>query len=89
MIDTMTMQDLGQAPGRARRAASVLCVHATHLPMRGWREQLVAPAFDGCGTTGVAAFPMHADLGTTTNPAGATGLTSIKRTARHLRSRST
>ena len=84
-MDTTTMQHRGQAPGRARCAASVCRVDATRLPISQiWRT--IAPAHLGFGTT--FAFATGAYLATT-NPAGAADLMSTKRTARHLRTRST
>ena len=82
-MDTTTTQHLGQRPGRARRCGSIAVVCPS------WYRHSVAPAFHGCGTTGVAGFPMDAYLGNTTTLAGATNESLIKRHARHLGTGST
>ena len=82
---TTTMQHLGHAARRARRVAPA-----------GWRP--AAAAFSGLGTTGVdvfspsvSAYETWGDTTATTEPAAATAnvCMAIKRSARHLGSRST
>ena len=82
MITTTTTQHLGHVAGRARRVAPTC-----------WRS--AAAAFRGCGTTGVFLTPVSAyetsgNTNDTTQPATApvTPMT-IKRTARHLGTRTT
>jgi len=88
MMDTMTMQHQGRVPGGARVIAPAHRIAG--LPsQRAWQFHVTAPAFRGCDTTGVAAFASDTYQGSTTNPAGVTGLTSMKRNARHLGTRST
>lgn len=89
MITMTTTQHRGTMPGRAL-AASGLGVHATPLPsMRSWQGGSVAPAFLGCDTTGVAAFPTNAYVVNHTTQASAKGFITSKRTARSLGARST
>lgn len=85
MILTTTTQHLGHAAGRARRV----------VPAAGWRP---ATGFRGLGTTGVDVTPLpvsrYETAGNptdTTEPAIAMSDTCMatKRSARHLRSRST
>lgn len=81
---TTTMQHRGHAAGRTRRVAST-----------SWHA--VAPAFLGCGTTGVAVTPNERSVSEysgnttdTTKPAGTwANPMAIKRPARHLGTRST
>ena len=85
MITTTTLQHLGHAARRARRVAPA-----------GWRP--AAAAFSGLGTTGVDVIPFSVsayetwgNTTDTTEPAAATVnlCMTIKRSARHLGSRST
>ncbi len=87
-MDTTTMQHQGHVPGGARVLAPTHRI-AGSTASRTWPERSVAPAFRGCHTTGVASFTSDDYVADATNPAGATGLTFMKRTARHLGSRST
>jgi hypothetical protein len=83
---TMTTLHLGQVPGRARHA--VACARPAHA--RCWRSARTAPAFGGFRATRLAAgggytgdaTPVDESMCTTINPV-------TKRSARHLRSRST
>ncbi len=83
---TMTTLHLGHLPGRARPVgASARPAHA-----RTWRSARTVPAFAGFCTTRLAAgsgyagdaAPVDESMCTAINP-------STKRSARHLRSRST
>jgi hypothetical protein len=76
-MDTTT-HDLGQMPGGVRRraAASAACT--------SWRRRSFASAFGAGNASGGRVLPMHAYLGNTTTPAGATNVSFCKRTARHL-----
>jgi hypothetical protein len=86
MNDT-TMQHRGVNPGRVRRAASACRVVATRLPMpTAWRARTNAPAFHGGATAFSVTTGAYFGI---TNPAGAEGLMTAKRPARHLRTRST
>jgi hypothetical protein len=78
---TMTTMHQGHVPGRARLVASGVGT------MQSWQGRSVAPAFTGDDTTGVAAFRMNACAADHTTEPRAKGL--IKRTARHLGTRST
>jgi len=85
---TMTTQYRGQTPGRARLATSG--VRSMHLPTMGsWQGDSPAPAFLGCDTTGLVAFPTNAYVANHTTEACAKGFNTIKRTARHLGTGST
>ena len=72
---------LGQMPGRARPVAI-----SHRAPMTGsWRGRSAS----ACHLPTTGELGTDAYVGTATNPAGTTGFTSIKPTARHLRARST